>query len=49
MAIAKAIERIFSDEELKKKMIEKSKETVKEFHPAFIAQRYFDVLHNVLK
>jgi len=46
MAIAKAIERIFSEEELKKKMIENSKSTVNEFLPKKIAQKYlvyFDI------
>jgi len=48
-AIANAIERIFSDEDLKKKMIENSKQTVKEFSPTVIAQSYFNILQSLGK
>jgi len=48
-ALANAIDRIFSDEELKKKMIENSKETVKEFSPTAIARSYFDVFQSLVK
>jgi len=47
-AIAKAIEKIFSDEELEKKMIENSEETVKEFSPKIIAQSYYDIFQSLL-
>jgi len=47
-AISKAIERIFSDDILKKKIIENSKETVKEFYPQTIAQRHFDIFQNLI-
>ena len=47
-AIANAIERIFSDDILKKKIIENSKETVKEFYPQTIAQRHFDIFQNLI-
>jgi len=49
MAIAKAIERIFSDEELKKKMIENSKKTVKEFSPETIAKKNFKIFDKIVK
>jgi len=47
-AIADAIERIFSDDILKKNIIENSKETVKEFYPQTIAHRYFDIFQNLI-
>jgi len=47
-AIANAIERIISDEELKKKIIENSKETVKEFFPNVIGMKYYDIFHKIL-
>jgi len=48
-AVANAIERIFSDEELKNKMIENSKKTVKEFSPETIAQEYFKIFDKIVK
>ena len=42
-AISKAIERIFSDEELKKKMIENSKKTVMEFFPLTIGKKHYEI------
>jgi len=49
MAISKTIERIFSDEVLKKKMIENSKKTVKEFSPETIAQEYFKIFDKIVQ
>jgi len=48
-AIANAIEKLVSDDDLKKKMIENSKETVKEFSPTVIAQSYFNIFQSLLK
>jgi glycosyltransferase involved in cell wall biosynthesis len=48
-AIAKAIEQILSDKEFEKKIIEKSKETVKEFSPEIIAKKYFDIIQNLVR
>jgi len=48
-AIANAIDKLVSDDDLKKKMIENSKETVKEFSPTVIAQSYFNIFQNLLK
>jgi len=42
-AIANAIEKYFSNEELKKKMIENSKKTVLEFSPSIIAKKYYEI------
>jgi len=42
-AIASAITRIISDNELKKRIVENSKETVKEFLPKTIAQKHFQL------
>jgi len=47
-AIANAIERIISDEELKKKIIENSKETVNEFSPNAIGKKYCELYKNCL-
>jgi len=47
-AIANAMERILSDEELKKKIIENSKETVKEFSPNVIGKKYYEIYQNCL-
>jgi len=47
-AIANAIERILSDEELKKKIIENSKETVKEFSPNVIGKKYYEIFQKIL-
>jgi len=45
-AIANAIEKYFSNEELKKKMIENSKKTVLEFSPSTIAKKYYEIYQN---
>jgi len=47
-AIANAIERIISDEELKKNMIENSKKTVIEFSPRTIGNRYYEIFQKIL-
>ena len=47
-AIANAIERIISDKELTKKIIENSKETVKEFSPKVIGKKYYEIYKNCL-
>jgi len=47
-AIANAIEKYFSDEELKKKMIENSKKTVLGFSSSTIAKKYYDIYQNIL-
>jgi len=47
-AIANAIDRILSDEELKRKIIDNSKETVKEFSPHTIAEKYCELYKNCL-
>jgi len=47
-AIANAIEKYVSNDELKKKMIENSKKTVLEFSPPIIAKKYFDIYQNIL-
>ena len=48
-AIANAIERIISDEEFKKKIIENSKKTVKDFLPSTIGKKYFQIIQQVMK
>jgi len=48
-SIAEAIDRIISDQDLEKKLIENSKETLKEFSPSIIAKKYFDVFQNLVK
>ena len=47
-ALANAIERIISDEELRKKIIENSQETVKEFSPHTIGEKYCELYKNCL-
>ncbi len=47
-ALANAIERIISDEELREKIIENSQETVKEFSPRTIAEKYCELYKNCL-
>jgi len=47
-AIASAIERIISDEELRKKIIENSKETVKEFSPNVVGKKYYEIFQKIL-
>lgn len=46
-ALALAIERIFSDTELKHTIIKNAKYTIKEFSPETIAQKYFEVLQKL--
>jgi len=46
--IAKAIDRIISDKELKNKLIENSKETVKEFQPRILAEKYLSIFESML-
>lgn len=47
-AIANAIERIISDEELRKKIIENSKKTVVEFSPGTIGDMHFKIFQKIL-
>lgn len=47
-SIADAIERIISDEQLQKRIIENSKETVKEFSPQEIARQYFNIFQSLV-
>ncbi len=47
-ALANAIERIISDEELTGKIIENSQETVKEFSPHLIGKKYCELYKNCL-
>lgn len=47
-AIAKAIELIFSNNDLREKIIENSKKTVIEFSPSTIAQQYYDIFKKIL-
>jgi len=42
-SLAKGIEKILLDDELKKKLIENEKDTLKEFLPEIIAQKYLDL------
>jgi len=46
--IAKAIQRIISDEELKRKIVENSKKTVMEFTPSTIAQKYYEIYEKIV-
>ena len=48
-AIAKAIERIISDKELEKRIIENSQETVKEFSPETIARKHLEIYQSLIK
>ena len=48
-AIANAIEGIISDEEFKKKIIENSKKTVKDFLPSTNGKKYFQIIQQVMK
>ena len=47
-AIAKAIQRIIFDGELKRKIVENSKLTVKEFAPSTIAQKYYEIFKKIV-
>ena len=47
-SIANAIERIISDKNLKEKIIENSKETVKQFNPETIASQHSEIFKNLL-
>jgi glycosyltransferase involved in cell wall biosynthesis len=46
--IALAIERILSDMELKDNIVKNARETVKEFLPSTVAQKYFEVFQKVI-
>jgi len=48
-SIAHAIDRIISDRELKKRIIQNSKNTVNEFLPKKIAQKYLEVFQRIIK
>ena len=48
VSIAKAVRRVTSDEKMKKKIIENSKETLKEFSPELIAKQYLDIFQNFI-
>jgi len=48
IAIANAIDRILSDDELTKKIIENSKKTVVEFSPGTIGNMYFKIFQKIL-
>jgi len=47
-AIANAIDKIFSDSSLRDKIIENSKETLKEFLPSHIAQEYLKIFNKII-
>lgn len=46
-AIAKAVELIFSNHELRKRILENSKKTVKEFSPKTIAEQYISIFKKI--
>jgi len=48
-AIAQGITRIISDNELKKRLVENSKETVKELSPQTIAKEYFQIFSKIVR
>jgi len=48
-AIAESIEKIFSDDALRTRIIKNSRETVKDFLPATIAQEYLKLFEKILK
>lgn len=47
IAIARAIEKILSSKELRQKIIENSRKTVKEFSPSIIATKYYDIFKTI--
>ncbi len=47
-SIANAIDRIFSDKDLEKKIVMNAKETVKEFYPERTAKQHFDILQRLV-
>ena len=47
-SIANAIDRIFSDKDLEKKIVMNAKETVKEFYPEKTAKQHFDILQRLV-
>jgi len=47
-SIAIAIEKILSDKQLQKKIIENAKKTVKEFSPQEIARQYFNIFQSLV-
>lgn len=48
-AIAHAIDRIFSDEQLREKLVKNSQETVKEFLPEIISKKHYEIFEKILK
>ncbi|MGB6464509.1 MAG: glycosyltransferase family 4 protein [Nitrosotalea sp.] len=46
--IAKAIERVMLDDNLRKKLIKNSKEIVKEFSPEIIAKQYYNIFQKIV-
>jgi glycosyltransferase involved in cell wall biosynthesis len=49
IAIARAVERITSDEKLRNTIIRNSKQIVKEFSPEIIAEKYYEILKIIYK
>jgi len=47
-SIARAIERIITDDEFSAKLVENSKKTVNEFSPSAIAKKYYEIFQNCL-
>ncbi len=47
-SLAKAIERIISDEKFRMKLVENSKKTVKEFSSTIIGKKYYEIFQNCL-
>ena len=48
-AIAKSVEKVITDKELREKIIENSKKTVKEFSPKTIAEKHFEIFTSLVK
>jgi len=47
-SLARAIERIISDEKFRKKLVENSKKTVNEFSSTIIGKKYYEIFQNCL-
>ena len=47
-SLAKAIERIISDEKFRMKLVENSKKTVNEFSSTLIGKKYYEIFQNCL-
>jgi len=47
-SLARAIERIISDERFRMKLVENSKKTVNEFSPTIIGKKYYEIFQNCL-